>query len=152
MLSLVYWRVQFGVKVSEHDRRYFCTRVESSKVVFERCFLFILPVSVRKGCLSCRVPLCLSCLSSLSKHGCTFPLISPNFCVREPFSSLYYVQKFLLLSLALGDALPIVPSSLPSGCSCKHTPASFKCEKWGFLPTCSVCLGKLHSFLSWEST
>lgn len=78
------------------------------------------------------MPLCLSCLSSMSEHGCTFPLISPNFCVREPFSSLYDVQKFLLLSLALRDALPIVPSSLPSGCSCKHTSASFKCEKMFF--------------------
>lgn len=92
------------------------------------------------------MPLCLSCLSSTSEHGCTFPLISPNFCVRGPFSSPYYFQKFPLLSSALGVALPIVHSSLPSRCRCKHTSASFKCEKMFFSAYLFSVSGKAAQF------
>lgn len=70
------------------------------------------------------MPLCLPCLSSVSEYGCALPPVGPNFCVREPFSSPCYAQKFPLLSIALGDARPVAPSTLASDSSCKHASAS----------------------------
>lgn len=85
------------------------SRIQEGWVVFEHCSLFLLQVSESAACSGFWVPLCLSCLSSVWAWVHLASPISPSFCVREPFSSPCYAQKFPLLSLALGDAPPPYP-------------------------------------------
>lgn len=114
--------------VLEDDRRCLWSSVESKKV--EYC-LSIVPCLFSSQYLRVQGVLAVECLLVFL----AFPLCSSmdapclsSFWVREPFSSSCYAQKFVHLSLALGDAPPTVPSSLSSDSSCKHSSVSSKRE------------------------
>lgn len=102
------------------------SRVQEGWVVFEHCSLFLLfQVSESARCSGFWVPLCLSCLSSMSEHGCTLPLQSAPVSVWGSLFPPHAMHRNPLFS-PWGCS-----SSLLSDSSCKHTSVSSKWEHMG---------------------